>query len=215
MKVCKTKDCSNTNIIGWGYCNKHYQQFKLHGETFRSVYDRNKIIKKGKIAFIELYDRQGNITAKAIIDSEDIEKVKQFKWHAKKMVSMSNKYYVYYNITRCKCTGLHNVITGKKGIDHINRNPLDNRKYNLRIATASQQNMNKDRQNNNKSGYTGVFYHYRKIDGKYYGYWEGWIIKNKKRIYLGQSKNKEKIIKLRKEAEIKYFGEYRNVNQTL
>jgi hypothetical protein len=41
-------------------------------------------------------------------------------------------------------------------IDHINRNPLDDRFCNLRITTRSQNCMNKNRQSNNTSGHRNI-----------------------------------------------------------
>ena len=43
-------------------------------------------------------------------------------------------------------------------IDHINRNPSDNRPENLRGVTRSQQNMNR-RRPPNKTGFSGVYRH--------------------------------------------------------
>lgn len=52
-------------------------------------------------------------------------------------------------------------ITGEipKGIDHINRNPGDNRWINLRPCTQSQNLANTLLRSNNKSGYRGVSWH--------------------------------------------------------
>ena len=83
-----------------------------------------------------------------IIDYDDYEKVKQYSWHIN-----SNKYIgstIYIDKVK-KELYLHNLIMNKltfegKGqietVDHINRNPLDNRKKNLRIITQSEQNLN-------------------------------------------------------------------------
>lgn len=87
-------------------------------------------------------------------------------------------------------------------VDHINHLSYDNRKINLRIVTNTQNQMNKIIQSNNTSGVPGVYY--KKSDKR----WEATISINNQKIYLGSSKDKNKTIKMRKEAEEKYFGEY-------
>lgn len=78
----------------------------------------------------------------------------------------------------------------------------DNRKSNLRIATRSQNQMNKGKQKNNKSGVVGVGWH--KTSGK----WAAYIAVDNKQIHLGLFDNFEDAVKARKEAEDKYFGEF-------
>lgn len=54
---------------------------------------------------------------------------------------------------------MHRYILGnceELEIDHINRNPLDNRKCNLRFVTKSENQLNKKCQYNNKIGYKGI-----------------------------------------------------------
>lgn len=47
------------------------------------------------------------------------------------------------------------------GIDHINRNPTDNRFVNLREATTLENGHNQSRYANNKSGVSGIFWNKR------------------------------------------------------
>ena len=87
-------------------------------------------------------------------------------------------------------------------IDHKNRDRFDNSWDNLRIATRTQNNMNAKIRANNRSGFKGVSL--RKDTGK----WHARITVDKKRILLGDFENIEDAVKVRKEAEKKYFGSY-------
>lgn len=49
-----------------------------------------------------------------------------------------------------------------KQLDHIDRNPLNNRIENLRAADDSQQEANKSLRADNKSGFRGVFWNSQK-----------------------------------------------------
>jgi HNH endonuclease len=74
----------------------------------------------------------------------------------------------YIQIRVSKDTGCHPahrlawlVSTGrwpKKNLDHINREPADNRIANLRECDQSENGRNRPVQKNNKSGHAGVFY---------------------------------------------------------
>ena len=100
---------------------------------------------------------------------------------------------------------LHHLIFEKKigyRTDHINRKPLDNRKCNLRYATASQNNINSKIRANNTSGIKGISYRQRSKR------WRAYISIDHKMIELGEFINKEEAIKVRKEAEEKYHGEF-------
>lgn len=84
-----------------------------------------------------------------IFDYDDLEKVKGITWGLHKNSKVLNPdREVYYVITKInnKTRYLHQHIMnyfghGSKGltIDHINQNPLDNRKKNLRLLTKSEQ----------------------------------------------------------------------------
>ena len=96
---------------------------------------------------------------------------------------------------------MHQLIAVKY-YDHIDRNPLNNRKENLRPSTFSENMQNRGVFKNSTSQITGV--HHRKQDNM----WMAYINKNNKRIYLGYFVNKEDAIIARLRAEIKYFGKF-------
>lgn len=80
--------------------------------------------------------------------------------------------YKIYPLHRIIYEMAHGPIAKGLEIDHINGVKDDNRMENLRLATSSQNGMNKGAQRNNKSGYKGVRWHKRRwiveisIDGR-------------------------------------------------
>lgn len=116
----------------------------------------NQFIIDGDTCSIGLRDNQGQIRAWAVIDAEDYDRCKEFKWglqDAKTGIYVSSQ--VRREDGRWKKVKLHQFIAGK-GVDHIDRNGLNNRKSNLRPATKNDNARNKGMQRNNESGYKGV-----------------------------------------------------------
>ena len=99
----------------------------------------------------------------------------------------------------------HGVDPLEKLVDHIDGDQSNNKIKNLRLASNAQNCSNRVNLNsNNNSGVIGVCWD--KIVKK----WRAHIMINGKQKYLGYFINKEDAIKARKEAEIKYFGEFRS-----
>ena len=123
------------------------------------VYKRTTrpIIVDGELAYIPL--TKGLFS---LIDTESIPLVQGYNWHLSSTVK--EKAYavrgttaggIYQNIF------LHRVILSAPDdlqVDHINRDRLDNRLINLRLATGSQNQQNIGLRSNNASGYKGVCY---------------------------------------------------------
>lgn len=100
---------------------------------------------------------------------------------------------------------MHRVILNTPthiGVDHINGNPLDNRKVNLRLATRQQNQFNRRHQKNNKLGVKGVCWCRR---AKKY---RSTIKLNRKVIHLGYFPSLEEADKAYRDAEVKYFGSF-------
>lgn len=96
---------------------------------------------------------------KTKIDADVYEKLKSeglLKWNAQKNRS---KFYVSRNYARHKKIYLHRWIMGNPDnvmIDHINRDPLDNRRCNLRFASARINAKNRDFDLNRKNNFSGT-----------------------------------------------------------
>ena len=86
-------------------------------------------------------------------------------------------------------------------IDHINHNPLDNRKCNLRLVTPAQNGYNKGIQPYNTSGEIGVYFNNRRKK------WIAHIIYNDKHYCVYYSSKEEAVIARRK-LEDDLFKEY-------
>lgn len=133
-------------------------------------------------------------------DKEDYEKIKEYAWR-------DNGYG--YIISSCrekdKKIMMHRLIMPCEEsyvIDHINHNPADNRKINLRICTQQENSFNKAIPKNNTSGCVGVIL----ISSNK---WNARIRKDGKCIYLGNYSTFEEAVAARKKAEVELFGEYR------
>lgn len=151
----------------------------------------------------------------AIVDDEDYEYLNKFKWCAKP------DYTTYY---ACRTGGykngkqlpnilMHRVITkaiGRKDcVDHISRDGLDNRKCNLRICTASKNQMNCIKRSGTSSVYKGVTWCKRSKQ------WLASLRINGKTIHIGYFNNeKNAAIEYNKKA-LEFFGEFARTNEGL
>jgi len=143
-----------------------------------------------------------------LIDSEDFSRVCKHKWRDAKgsvitTIKENNKY---------KTVSLHRFIlnyNGKKFIDHINNNPLDNRKENLRIATISENGGN-SLPNYNKT-YKGISYrkeHKHRLKPYYCR------ITCRGKVYeLGYYKTEIEAIKAYNKKAKELFGEFAKINK--
>jgi hypothetical protein len=105
---------------------------------------------------IPIYRRNGDIAGYACVDATDHDRLVAFKWH------MDARGYVrrYEN---SKVVRLHREVLGEAPFhgaepDHINRDPLDNTRANLRWVSHAQNVQNKGVYRNSKSGVRGVWW---------------------------------------------------------
>ncbi len=82
---------------------------------------------------------------------EDIPRVSKYRWHLSGHgypQSQTVGYLAHFIL------GVHGTVKGNV-VDHINRNPLDNRKVNLRFVPRSMNNYNSKKGRNNTNGING------------------------------------------------------------
>lgn len=171
----------------------------------RTMRDPNEIIIKGDIAEVVLYDKHCEEVARTIIDTEDIEKIKKYKWYLSPMGYVGTK-------LKGKALRLPHVIMGTKPdkkypVDHKDRDKLNNCKSNFRFCSHAENLRNAGKSKNNTSGYKGVFW---QKDRKK---WIAQIKINNKIVYLGIFKNKVRAAITYNKAAVKYFGEFAYLNK--
>jgi len=103
----------------------------------------------------------------AIVDDIDYDFLMQFTWRAIPGRA-ATEYRAARNLPRDEAgkrpsVYMHRDVAKRAGIlapimDHIDHDPLNNRRSNLRPATNSQNLHNRNHDRNNTSGYPGVYY---------------------------------------------------------
>ena len=148
----------------------------------RSV-GKNKSNKKSNIYSQKLIDENGeyyliystNTSDIGYIDADMLEDVIKYCWHVD-----SYGYFVSQtkiNKGKRKNIKMHQFLFGK-WVDHADRNKLNNRKYNIRPCTRSDNTHNASIRSDNSSGYTGVAWN--KTNNR----WEAYITCNNEKFFF-------------------------------
>ena len=148
---------------------------------------------------------------KFLIDKEDIERCSKISWailHSK----LKEDWREYFYAKSCqnipeynKSMLLHRFVMNAppdKMVDHIDLNTLNTRKSNLRLCDRNQNMRHSRGRSDNTSGIKGVTWD--KSSDK----WMAYIYMNTKFINLGYYDDINKAADIRKQAELKYFGEF-------
>lgn len=138
----------------------------------------------------------------AVVDDSDFGWINQWKWsfsigYASRRDEVGKTIYMHRLIL--------NTPKGKQ-TDHINLNRLDNRRSNLRIATASENKANEGLRKNNTSGYKGVYWFGRDQ------FWIAYITVNKKPIRIGSFATAKKAAIAYDIFAKKHFGNFALTN---
>ena len=136
-----------------------------------TIYEPNQIEIFNDHAEIILKDKHCQEVGRALIDLDDVEKCRPYKWHLRK--GRCHALYAIASLPDNQKIHLHRLImnyNGRLEIDHINMNGLDNRKENLRIVDRRTNAAN------NRS--TGV----KQVPS---GRYQASVCRNYKTIYIG------------------------------
>lgn len=142
-----------------------------------------------------------NTNSEFYFDLEDYDKIKNYCWYED--VDPKTKYHSLraYDSKSKKHIYMHHLFDFKNA-DHIDRNPLNNQKKNLRMATRQENSFNVGLRSNNTSGFTGVYW------SKEMHKWCASLQIDNKKLTLGYFDDKEVAIKARLEAESKYYRDF-------
>jgi hypothetical protein len=135
-----------------------------------------------------------------LVDDSDLKLVSAYKWWLR---DKGNGRLVV--VSRANLTMHRLLMNAQPGqmVDHANRNPLDNRRANLRFCTVSQNQQNRH-YNKGSSLFKGVYREGSK--------WRAYIGFESKQIWLGSFTNEEDAARMHDKAARIYHGEFAFLN---
>lgn len=137
----------------------------------------------------------------ATVDDADYAKVEGYSWHV-----LSSGYAA--TSTNDKSITMHRLIleaTPGQEVDHIDGNPLNNSRVNLRFATSSQQKMNTRKQKRPTSSvFKGVSLKYNR--------WQARIKIGDNYLSLGRYLTQREAAAAYNNAAVEHFGEFASLN---
>lgn len=211
--ICGKELTKKYYMGGYVLCSKHMHQYHNTGRFLdsnpRTCKDLNEYVIEGEVTRGFLYNaRTSEKIGEFLIDTEDLPKIRYHKWR------------ITHNhvVTGLPAQGtqrdlswvimdLDNRVVEGVIVDHINCNPFDNRKQNLRVCAQRQNLLNKSFMSNNTFGFIGVSY---KKDRNTY---DPEIRLNGVRCHLGATKTKEEAVYKRYYAEQLLFKEFVNAEE--
>lgn len=149
----------------------------------------------------------------ATVDDYDFDAIGSHKWFANQIYK--GKWYAVRSVRqngKGKTILMHREIMGNPSgmeIDHIDGNPLNNQRSNLRLSTRRQNAANAGVRSHNKSGFKGVIWEGRARK------WRASIVVKQKFNFLGYFEDKSDAAKTYDAAALREYGEFALTNQKL
>jgi hypothetical protein len=147
----------------------------------------------------------------AIVDDEDYEELAKHKWQARWNPECKTWYAWRMDRSSGACVNVamhRQILNAKKPyqVDHADHNGLNNRRHNIRVATAQQNGSNR-RVSQHSSKYKGVCWESRRSK------WLAQIGVGKKNLFVGRFASELKAAEAYDEAAKKYHGEFALLNK--
>jgi len=220
IKLKKEKKKVENNKICIARINKTKNRKKTYNQENKWVTESPKILEN--TVKIHLWKNKHELSEYySIIDAEDYDKVmddvttvlesgkkRVNKWYVSEVVT--GKKYAFDGSKR---KSIHRAVMGypkNMFVDHINGNPLDNRKENLRVCTPSENIQNCKPRRNSRSGYKGVWLSKDGLKIKAYIAVPG--TSGKETIRLGSFKTLEEAARAYDAKARELFGEFARLN---
>lgn len=206
---CNKKLKKKESIYGHIVCSKHMHQLFKYGKVLdnnpRTQKDFNefRFLDDNSVEF-DVYNQRNEKVNSFIIDKSDFQKIRYKKWRIDTNSRIITGNCTNKNPRRELSRFLLDVTDETVVVDHIDCNPLNNRRNNLRICTQSKNVCNKSFMSNNTSGIIGVSW------DKARNKWAPEIRLEKTRCHLGRFDLFEEAVYARHIAELKLFKEYKN-----
>lgn len=174
-----TRSCGCLNIEKTKEANKKYNKYDLTGQCGVGW--------------------TSNTNREFYFDLEDFDLIKDYCWSE----HIGTTGYSRLEAWSSETGGMLRMteLLSKEKHDHIDRNPLNNQKANLREVTLHENARNHSKYKNNTSGIIGVSW------DKSQNKWLSYICMNGKTVKLGRYTNIYDATVARLNAEIKHFGE--------
>lgn len=192
---CICGETFSSHFEGKPYCNKHYLRMKNTGKA-------EIIPRKSTSSFkiegdkLLIFPSKGGLI---LADASDYESLSKYSW------CIDRRGYAVARING-KIQSMHRFLLcgncrDDRYVDHIDRDPLNNRRGNLRLCEPKENMRNIGVSKSNKVGHLGIR---MTKDGKY----NVRIVADRVEHHIGNYETLEEAIKARHEAEDKYHGEF-------
>lgn len=147
----------------------------------------------------------------AFVDDEDYDLISSLRWFA--TGRRQGQYYARHDKRAGKfliVVQMHRLLMGNPKeyqVDHVDGNPLNNQKANLRLSSLPQNIRNRQKLSSNTSGYKGVVYR------PGWNKWRARISIDGHRIHLGDFETREAAARAYNDAALTHHAEFACLNE--